>query len=59
MATTHLLAHVQRRQFTVDEYKRIAEAGILHEGDRLVVLIDGEIVSKAEIGTPHGGGELA
>ena len=43
------LAH---RRFTVDEYHRMAEAGILGEGDR-VELLDGEIVLMSPMGTRH------
>ncbi|MBI4311964.1 MAG: Uma2 family endonuclease [Chloroflexi bacterium] len=45
---------VKRRLFTVDEYYKMAEAGILTEDDR-VELIDGEIVEMPPIGSPHGG----
>ena len=35
-----------RRRFTVHDYHRMGEAGILHEDDR-VELIEGEIVEMA------------
>jgi Uma2 family endonuclease len=43
---------VTRRLFTVHDYHRMGEAGILHEDDR-VELIEGEIVETAAIGTRH------
>lgn len=45
-------ALVSRRLFTVAEYRRMGEAGIFHEDDR-VELIEGEIVQMAAVGSPH------
>ena len=45
---------VARRLFTVDEYHRMADAGILAEDER-IELIDGEIVEMTPIGTRHLG----
>jgi len=41
-----------RYRFTVDDYYRLAQAGILGEDDR-VELIEGEIVMMTPIGSPH------
>jgi hypothetical protein len=41
-----------KRRFTVEEYERMGQAGILSEDDR-VELIDGEIIEMAPIGTRH------
>ena len=43
-----------RRRFTVDEYYRMEQVGILHEDDRLE-LLEGEIVEMAPIGSRHQG----
>jgi Uma2 family endonuclease len=40
------------RRFTVDEYRRMADAGILDEDDR-VELLDGQIIEMTPIGPPH------
>jgi Uma2 family endonuclease len=40
---------IARRRFTVEEYYRMAEAGILGPGDR-VELIGGEVIEKVTIG---------
>ena len=44
---------VNRRRFTVDDYHRMWEVGILSPIDR-VELVDGEIVTKMAIGPRHG-----
>ncbi len=51
-AGTREQAWVTRRRFTVHEYHRMAQAGILHEDDR-VELIEGELIEMAAIGTRH------
>jgi Uma2 family endonuclease len=47
-----MTVELEHRLFTVDEYYRMAEAGILHDDDR-VELIDGEIVHMPPIGSNH------
>lgn len=47
-----LPAEVNRHRFTAEEYRAVAEAGILGEDDR-VELVDGEIVDMAPIGGRH------
>jgi len=49
-----MAAPLVTRSFTVDEYHRMAEAGILHEDDR-VELLDGRIVQMTPIGSRHAG----
>jgi Uma2 family endonuclease len=41
-----------RRLFTIEEYERMVETGILERDDR-VELIEGEIVEMSPIGDPH------
>ncbi len=43
-----------RHRFTVEDYNRMGQAGILSEDDR-VELIDGEIIVMTPIGSPHAG----
>jgi Uma2 family endonuclease len=45
---------LRRHRFTVEQYRRMAEAGIFSEDDR-VELLEGEIVRMNPIGSPHAG----
>ena len=47
-----MAVELRRRLFTIDEYERMAETGILDEDER-VELIEGEIVEMSPIGPPH------
>ena len=47
-----MAAQLLRRRFTVDEYQRMGQVGILGEDDRLE-LLEGEIVEMAPIGSRH------
>lgn len=50
-----MAAPLERYKFTVDDYYRMAEAGIL-EQDARVELIEGEIVMMTPIGSRHAAG---
>ena len=54
MKESEMAVPLTRRRFTVDEYYRMADAGIFSEDDR-VELIDGEIVQMGPIGENHAG----
>ena len=49
-----MVSQLTRHKFTVDEYHKMAEAGIFTEDDR-VELLDGEIVEMTPIGKAHAG----
>jgi Uma2 family endonuclease len=50
-------AEISRRLFTVHDYYKMVDAGILREGDR-VELIRGEVVTMSPIGTRHSAAVL-
>jgi len=43
---------IARRRFTVEQYERMVEAGVIRPEER-VELLDGEVVEMAPIGPPH------
>src|SRR6516162_7107440 len=47
-----MATNISKRRFTVHEYHRMVDAGILHEDDR-VELIRGEILEMSPIGPRH------
>ena len=47
-----MAVEITKRRFDIDEYHRMAQAGILSERDR-VELIDGEVVAMTPIGPRH------
>lgn len=49
------------REFTVDEYHRLTEVGVLRSGERveLLDLLDGHIAEMGPIGTVHWGATRA
>jgi Uma2 family endonuclease len=52
MGTDEMNVELKRRRFTVDEYHRMGEVGILTSDDR-VELIDGEIIEMTAMDAPH------
>jgi Uma2 family endonuclease len=47
-----MTADVARQLFTVDDYHRMGEAGILSPEDR-VELLGGEVIRMPPVGSPH------
>ena len=47
-----MVVQLLRRKFTVEQFHKMAESGILNEDDR-VELIRGEVIEMAAIGTKH------
>lgn len=52
-----MVTEVFKKRFTVNDYHRMVDAGILGEGDR-VELIRGEVLQMSPIGPPHNGAIL-
>ncbi len=48
----------QRRAISVEDYHRMAEAGVFRADER-VELLDGELIEVPPMGSPHGGGITA
>lgn len=53
-AERELLAFQPHHRWTVAEYHRMGEVGLLNEDSR-IELIQGELIEMAPIGSPHGG----
>jgi len=53
-APFHPQAGYPRHRWTVAEYHKMGEVGLLRQADR-VELIEGELFAMAPIGSPHGG----
>lgn len=51
---TNIQTSIHRHRFTVTDFHRMGEVGILTEDDRLE-LLDGEIFNMSPIGSSHGG----
>ena len=51
-ATLIMRTETSRKWFTVDDYYRMGEVGILSDNDR-TELIEGEIIEMSPIGSPH------
>ncbi|MCL6615412.1 MAG: Uma2 family endonuclease [Firmicutes bacterium] len=49
-----MAVRVARHRFTVEEYHKMAQAGVLAEDDR-VELIEGEVIEMTPIGSRHAG----
>jgi len=52
-----MATEISKRLFTVDDYHRMVDAGILSEDDR-VELIHGEVLAMSPIGPPHSAAVL-
>jgi Uma2 family endonuclease len=50
----HLKPPIARYSFSVEEFHKLADAGVLNE-DARVELIEGELIKMSPIGSPHAG----